>query len=151
MSFRALRRGTIAVLIVAAVPSIARAQSSDQTVCKDGTSTRQTGASACDGHGGVDDLKTSMLRRKRILMGEPKPAAKAPGADGPVTQAGTPAPAPRAGDATSRAPGADRDDYRYRPKNAVARCRDGTYDHGRGKKRKNICKHHGGIGRWYGR
>ena len=172
MSFRSLLRGSLAALIVAAIPTIARAQSPDQTVCKDGTSTPQTGASACDGRGGVDDLKTAVLRRKRILMNEPKPAAKAPEANAPVTQAGTPAPAPRAGDAAaprlpaavppdsparersnakSRAPGAYRDDYRHRPKNAVARCRDGTYDHGRGKPRRNICKHHGGIGRWYGR
>jgi uncharacterized protein DUF3761 len=163
MPFRSLLRGATVALIVAAIPSIARAQSSDQTVCKDGTTSRQTSASACDGHGGVDDLKTSMLRRKRILMGEPKPAVKAPESETPVTQAGTPAPAPRAGDAAApRLPApvppdsparerSNRDDYRYRPRNAVARCRDGTYDHGRGKKRKNICKHHGGIARWYGR
>ena len=172
MSFRSLLRGTLVALMIAAVPRIARAQSSDQTVCKDGTSTPQTGASACDGHGGVDAIKTTVLRRQRFLLREAKPTAKVPESNAPVTQAGTPAPAPRAGDdaaprlpaavppdsparersnAKSRAPGAYRDDYRYRPKNAVARCRDGSYDHGRGKKRKNICKHHGGIARWYGR
>lgn len=162
MLFRSLVRGATAALIVAAIPTIAKAQSSDNTVCKDGTSTPKTGGSACDGHGGVDDLKTAMLRRKRILIGE-KPGAKAPESEAPVTQAGTPAPAPRAGDAAApRLPvpvppdspereRSHRDDYRYRPKNAVARCRDGSYDHGRGKKRKNICKHHGGIARWYGR
>lgn len=159
MSAQSLVRVTLAALIVAALPAIARAQSPDQTVCKDGTSSKQTGSNACDGHGGIDDLKTAMLRRKRVLMGEPKQA----GGESRTSDAATKAtPAPPRAPATeahdeprvSQA-GTPSDDGRarghVRPKNAVARCRDGTYDYGRGKKTRNICKHHGGIGRWYGR
>ena len=169
MSISSLARIALSLFVAAAVvPAVAKGQAPDQAVCKDGTTTKQTGAAACDAHGGVDKIKTAVLRRTGVSTGEPKQGASespapvsAPASE--VQRAGDhsaprlPAsvsddsPARARSNGKSRAPSAYGDRDRRRPRNAVARCRDGTYDYGKGKKLKNVCKHHRGVGRWYGR
>jgi hypothetical protein len=80
--------GSAAVaLIGVAIPSAARAQGSWKTACNDGTITNATGASACDGHGGIHKVHSTILHRSPAHTTKPSVPVR-------VAQAGTPAPAP---------------------------------------------------------
>src|SRR5689334_305760 len=81
MSFPRFMVGA-AVALVVALPAAARAQSTVRTACNDGTTTSSMASNACEGHGGMNKAKTSVLRRS--------PAAR-PREAGRVAQAGSPA------------------------------------------------------------
>ena len=132
-------------LISVAVPSPARAQGSWKTACNDGTHTNVTGANACDGHGGIHKVNSTILHRAPSHTTKPSVPAR-------VTQAGTPAPAPAAKPKYEERRGwrwnrrhDERREERREEKHRRIRCRDGRYDTIEGKaKGREVCKHHGG-------
>jgi hypothetical protein len=123
-----------AALVIAALPAAAHAQAARRTACIDGSTTSHVDARACDGHGGINKVRTAALNR---AAENSEPAH--------VAQAGTPAPAKakphyeeRRGWRWSK-----HHDERKREEKRV-RCRDGRYESAEGKS-KNVCKHHGGL------
>ena len=150
MLFLLRARAALPALLLVALPALAAAQGADRTVCKDGTRRTSTAATACDGHGGINAVETSILRRTGVS--EEHPTTTAPKVEtrtADVEQAGRPSdrnhPHRRW---RGRYP--DRDERRAIPdpaRNARARCRDGSYAHENGNP-KNVCKHHGGVARW---
>ena len=130
----------LAIVVPALVtPALATAQSKPKTTsaaaanetkpknataqCKDGTySTAKTRQGACSKHGGV---ATWYADAKDAPKTESAPAAKTP----PTAGKGTAKPA---GDV---------------PKNATAKCKDGTYSFA--AQHSGACSHHGGVGEWY--
>ena len=165
MALRTL--ATAATILCIMLPLTAHGQSAAKTECNDGTRTTATGAHACDGHGGLHGVHTTILHRA--------PSGTQTREPGRVAQAGTPAPShdTRTGAAPEERRGwrwahrhDDRDDNRHseerrrdeerhrieerreRERDRV-RCRDGRYDevkrnHGKGKG-PEVCKHHGGV------
>lgn len=142
-----------AAIFFVVLPGTARAQTSGKTACNDGTTTTATGKSACDGHGGIHSVNSTILHRapSRTKTAETKQPAR-------VSQAGTPSP-DRA--ARNDRPYEERRGWRWgkhkdekRDKHDAkrhrVRCRDGRYEevkergngHGKGPE---ICKHHGGV------
>src|SRR5919197_1046397 len=77
-------RAAIAALILIALPTFAPAKEPDRTSCGDETKTASTARNACEGHGGIDAVKTSILRHRRTPERDPKPPTT-------VAQAGKPA------------------------------------------------------------
>jgi hypothetical protein len=132
--------GAAAVALMAATtPATAHAQAGWKTSCTDGTTTKATGANACDGHGGIHHVKTTIAHRAPSRTVRPGEPAR-------VAQAGTPAPGAKPhyeehrGWRWSR----HRDEARHEEKHRRVRCRDGREDTIEGKG-KQVCKHHGGV------
>jgi hypothetical protein len=147
MSLSRFLLGCAAVaLIGAAAPSVAGAQSSWKTACNDGTNTNATGANACDGHGGIHKVNSTILHHSPSRTTKPSVPAR-------VTQAGTPAPASATKPKYEEHRGwrwnrhreekrEERRDERHRR----VRCRDGRYEKVEGNANgRDVCKHHGGI------
>jgi hypothetical protein len=143
--------GSAAVaLIGAAAPSVAGAQGSWKTACNDGSTTNATGANACDGHGGIHKVNSTILHRAPSHTAHPSVPSR-------VTQAGTPAPAPAAKPTYEEHRGwrwkrhheekrEERREERREEKHRRVRCRDGRYETVEGKaKGHDVCKHHGGM------
>lgn len=132
-----------AAFVAATIPAAAHAQSGWKTSCNDGSTTTRTGANACDGHGGIHKVKTTIQHRT-------------PSRSGSVSQAGTPAPAPatkphyeeRRGWRWSRHHDEKRREEKREEKRDEkfrrVRCRDGRDEKVVGKG-NDVCKHHGGI------
>jgi hypothetical protein len=145
MSLSRFLLGSAAVaLIGVAVPSVARAQGSWKSACNDGTTTNATGANACDGHGGIHKVNSTILHRAPSHTTKPSVPAR-------VTQAGTPTTAPTAKPKYEEHRGwrwhrhrEEKREERRDEKHRRVRCRDGRYEKIEGKGR-DICKHHGGI------
>ena len=79
---RFISRTAAAALIAAVIPAVAHAQSG-KTACNDGTTTVATGANACDGHGGIHRVNSTILHRA------PARSAKKPTEPARVSPAGT--------------------------------------------------------------
>jgi len=143
MSFTRSIVGVAAVALIATLPTVASAQTRARTACKDGSTTTSMAANACDSHGGMDRGRTETLRRATAPETRRYP--------GPVTQAGTPEPAPAEKPRYAEHRGwrwhrhhdeprpEERNERRYR-------CRDGKVEtiHGKAKGRE-VCRHHGGL------
>lgn len=81
----ALRSIATAATILCVMSLAAHGQSAAKTECKDGTRTADMGSHACDGHGGVHAVHTTILRRAPSgTQAQTREPAR-------VTQAGTPA------------------------------------------------------------
>src|SRR5690242_17665998 len=80
---RFVSRTAAAALIAAVIPAVAHAQSG-KMACNDGTTSTATGASACDGHGGIDHVKSTILHKAPSRTARNTEPAR-------VSQAGTPA------------------------------------------------------------
>lgn len=78
MAFRAIV--TAATIVCLTIPVRAQAQNSAKTACNDGTATTASGSHACDGHGGIHHVHSTILHRA--------PSGAQQG--GTVSQAGTP-------------------------------------------------------------
>lgn len=132
--------GAAAVALIATLPAVASAQAHARTACKDGSTTTSMAANACDSHGGMDRGRTEAIRR-------------APSSETrhPVTQAGTPAPAPTNTPKYEEHRGwrwhRHHDESRKEERNERRyRCRDGKYETVHGEARgKEVCRHHGGL------
>ena len=124
-----------AIALVVALPAAAHAQGTYKTVCNDGKTVNATGSNACDMHGGIHKVNTTILHRA------PKKSEPAR-----VAQAGTPA------SAHSKPNYEERRGWRWKrhhdegkhPKHPRVRCRDGRWESAEGKG-KQVCKHHGGL------
>jgi hypothetical protein len=151
MSFSRFLLSSAAVALVAvAIPSAARAQGSLKTACNDGTTTNATGASACDGHGGIHRVNSAILHRAPARTTNSSAPSR-------VTQAGTPAPSSSAKPPYEEHRGwrwgrhreekrEARREERRDEKHRRVRCRDGRYENVDGKaKGHDVCKHHGGL------
>ena len=153
---RYISRTAAAALIAAVIPAIAHAQSGWKTACNDGTNTTATGANACDGHGGIHRVKTTILHKA------PSRTAKTPSEPAIVTQAGTPATKrdekpryeehrgwrwSRHRDERRAERREERREERRDEKHHRVRCRDGKYESVPPGKAKGheVCKHHGGV------
>ena len=148
---RFISRTAAAALIAAGIPAVAHAQA--KTACNDGTTTTATGANACDGHGGIHRVNTTILRKA------PSRTVKKPTEPARVAQAGTPAPnrdekpryEERRGWRWSRHHDEKREERREERREAEkhhrVRCRDGKYENVPPGKAKGheVCKHHGGV------
>src|SRR5690348_10561371 len=117
-----------AALVIAALPAAAHAQAARRTACIDGSTTSRVDAKACDGHGGINKVRTAALNRA---------AAKN---DAQVAQAGTPAPAKakphyeeRRGWRWAKHHDERRHDERRRDEHPRVRCHDGRYESAEGK------------------
>ena len=139
-----------AALIAAVIPVVAHAQSG-KTACNDGTTTTATGASACDGHGGIHRVNSTILHKA------PSRTAKRPTEPARVSQAGTPSVKrdekpqyeERRGWRWGRHHDEKREERREErreEKHHRVRCRDGKYENVPPGKAKGheVCKHHGG-------
>jgi hypothetical protein len=152
---RFISRAAAAALIAAMIPAVAYAQSG-KTACNDGTTTTATGANACDGHGGIHRVHTTILHKA------PSRTAKQPTEPARVSQAGTPAAKrdePRYEERRGWRWGRHRDEKREArreerreerredEKHHRVRCRDGKYENVPPGKAKGheVCKHHGGV------
>jgi hypothetical protein len=148
---RFLLGSAVVALIGATAPSAAGAQGSWKTACNDGSTTNATGANACDGHGGIHKVNSTILHRAPARTAHPSVPAR-------VTQAGTPAPAPAAKPKYEEHHGGwrwkrhheekreERREERREEKHRRVRCRDGRYETVEGKaKGRDVCKHHGGM------
>lgn len=161
---------TAATILCLTIPVRAHGQTAAKTACNDGTTTTATGARACDGHGGIHSVHSTILHRG------PSGTQQQPGR---ITQAGTPEATHDNSDraepeehrgwrwshrhddrADDRAEERRREEERRRAeerrakekrehRSARVRCRDGKYEHaknnhgnGRGP---DVCKHHGGV------
>ena len=143
---RFITRTAAAALIAAVIPAAAHAQA--KTACNDGTTTTATGANACDGHGGIHRVNTTILHKA------PARTAKKPSEPARVAQAGTPAPQreekpryeERRGWRWGRHHDEKREERREAEKHHRVRCRDGKYENVPPGKAKGheVCKHHGG-------
>jgi len=132
---RTIIRIAAAALVIAALPAAAHAQAARRTACIDGSTSSRVDAKACDGHGGINKVRTAALNR----------AAKN-NEHAQVAQAGTPAPAKAKPHYEERRGWrwAKHHDERRHDEHPRVRCRDGRYESAEGKG-KNVCKHHGGI------
>lgn len=74
---------TAATILCVILPAAAHGQNAAKTACNDGTATTATGADACNGHGGVNRVHTTIVRRAPSGTQAHEPTR--------VTQAGTPA------------------------------------------------------------
>jgi hypothetical protein len=125
-----------AVALVVALPAAARAQATVRTACNDGTTTSSMASNVCEGHGGMNKAKTTVLRRSPAA--QQREAAR-------VAQAGSPAASnkpryeERRGWRWHRREEEKREAARHR-----VRCRDGRWENAHGKG-KEVCKHHGGL------
>ena len=124
-----------AIALVVALPAAARAQATYKTVCNDGQTVNATGSNACDMHGGIHKVHTTIAHRAPSAKKQ-EPAR--------VAQAGKPE------DANKR-PYEERRGWRWgrrhedeRAKHHRVRCKDGRWENGKGKG-KEVCKHHGGL------
>ena len=148
---RFISRTAAAALIAAVTPAVAHAQSG-KTACNDGTTTTATGANACDGHGGIHRVRTTILHKA------PSSTAKTSTEPARVSQAGTPAAKrdekPRYEERRGWRWGRHRDEKREErreerreeERHHRIRCRDGKYENVPPGKAKGheVCKHHGG-------
>jgi len=149
---RFISRTAAAALIAAVIPAVAYAQSG-KTACNDGTTTAATGANACDGHGGIHRVHTTILNKA------PSRTAKTPTEPARVSQAGTPAAKrdekPRYEERRGWRWGRHRDEKREErreerreeERHHRVRCRDGKYENVTPGKAKGheVCKHHSGV------
>ena len=140
-----------AALIAAVIPAVAHAQSG-KTACNDGSTTPATGANACDGHGGIHRVNSTILHRAPS-----RTTKKTPTEPARVSQAGTPATKrdekPRYEERRGWRWGRHHDEKREErreerreEKHHRVRCRDGKYENVPPGKAKGheVCKHHGG-------
>lgn len=82
---------TAATILCVVLPMRAHAQSAAKTECNDGTRTTATGTSACDGHGGIHHVHSTILHRAPSgTQTQTREPAR-------VSQAGTPGTASRDG------------------------------------------------------
>src|SRR5947209_12895622 len=140
MSLTRIIAGAAAVAFIAgAIPAAAHAQGAWKTACKDGTTTSATGANACDGHGGIHHVNSTIQHRR--------PSSSTKSAPGRVAQAGTAASSSkphyeeRRGWRWGRHHEEERRDEkreerreeRRDEKHRRVRCRDGKYDKEVGK------------------
>ena len=130
-----------AAFIGIAIPAAAHAQA--KTACKDGTTTTATGAKACEGHGGIHGVHTTINNRAPSRSTKPTEVPR-------VAQAGVPKAdrqeRPRYEERRGWRWGRHHDDDKkgHDEKHRRVRCRDGKWDKVVGKGRE-VCKHHGGI------
>jgi len=149
---RFISRTAAAALIAAAIPAAAHAQSG-KMACNDGTTTSATGANACDGHGGIHHVNSTILHKAPS-----RTAKKIPTEPARVAQAGTPAARrdekPRYEERRGWRWGRHHDEKREErreerreEKHHRVRCRDGKYENVPPGKAKGheVCKHHGGV------
>jgi|SRR5438105_9270186 len=127
-----------AALVIAILPAASHAQSGRRTACNDGSTITAAGSNACDGHGGVNKARTTVINRAPLKHTESTR----------VAQAGTPAPEKHAKAQYEERRGwrwqRHRDEHRRAEKEARVRCRDGRYESAQGKG-KEVCKHHRGV------
>ena len=146
---RFIIRTAAAALIAAVIPAVAHAQSG-KTACNDGTTTAATGANACDGHGGIHRVNSTILHRAPS-----RTAKKTPTEPARVSQAGTPNERrdenpryeERRGWRWGRRQHDEKREERRDEKHHRVRCRDGEYEKVPPGKAKGheVCKHHGGV------
>jgi hypothetical protein len=146
-----------AALLAAVLPIAAHAQATRRTACNDGSTTSSVGSNACDGHGGINKGKTSLINRT------PRHTET-----GHVAQAGTPTSSAhtpyeeRRGwrwghkddkrDAERRREDERRreeerrrvEERRRAERHDRVKCRDGRFESAKGKG-KAVCKNHGGL------
>jgi len=148
---RFISRTAAAALIAAVIPAVAHAQA--KTACNDGTTTTATGANACDGHGGIHRVNTTILHKA------PSRTAKKPTEAARVAQAGTPTAKRDEKPQYEERRGwrwrrhhdekreERREERREEEKHQRVRCRDGKYEKVPPGKAKGheVCKHHGGV------
>ena len=142
---RFLSRTAAAALLAAVIPAVAHAQSG-KTACNDGTTTTATGANACDGHGGIHRVNSTILHKA------PSHTAKRPTDPARVSQAGTPAKrdeTPRYEERRGWRWGRHHDEKREErreERHHRVRCRDGKYENVPPGKAKGhvVCRRHGG-------
>jgi hypothetical protein len=154
---RFISRTAAAALIAAMIPAVAHAQSG-KTACNDGSTTSATGANACDGHGGIHRVNSTILHKAPSRTAK-SPAAKTPTEPARVSQAGTPDARRdekpryeerrgwRWGRHRDERREARREERREEEKHHRVRCRDGKYENVPPGKAKGheVCKHHGGV------
>ena len=114
-----------APLLMFAMTLPSHADSTDATLCKDGTPSAKSGRGACSGHGGVQKMGAK--------------AAAAPAAASAMPAA-APAAAAKAA-AGEKEAGMD-------PTGATAKCKDGTFS--KAKTHTGACSRHGGVADWMG-
>jgi len=126
-----------AIALVVALPAAARAQGTYKTICNDGKTVNASGQNACDMHGGIHKVRTTVLHRS--------PSAKRQGEPARVAQAGTPAPGAKPNYEERRGwRWHHRHEEEKHAKHHRVRCRDGRSESADGKG-KEVCKHHGGL------
>ncbi|HKW47565.1 MAG TPA: hypothetical protein VJN70_08965 [Gemmatimonadaceae bacterium] len=138
-----------AALLVAVLPFAAHAQAPRRTACNDGSTTGSVSSNACDGHGGINKARTTVLNRAPARHTE----------TGHVAQAGTPAPSAkpryeeRRGWRWGRRDDHKRDEERRREderrreeerRHGRVKCRDGRFENAK-EKGHAVCKNHGGL------
>ena len=150
---RSIFAAATTALLIAVLPMAAHAQATRRSACNDDSTVSSVDSKACDGHGGINKGKTTLINRS--------PAKRAE--TGHVAQAGTPASGAhpryeeRRGwrwahrhddhkrDEERRREERRREEERRRAeKHDRVRCRDGRYETAKGKG-KEVCKHHGGL------
>ena len=147
---RSLTGVVTTALLVAVLPIAAHAQATRRTACNDGSTTSSVGNSVCDGHGGINKGKTTLINRSPAKHSE----------TGHVAQAGTPSKAQPRYEERRGWRWAHKDDKREAERRREedrrreeerrraerhdrVKCRDGRYENAKGKG-KGICKKHGG-------
>ncbi len=135
---------TAVALIALAISGGRLSAQGTTSVCKDGTTSATSGKGACSGHGGVDAKATAAASKKGA---RPAPTAakttaataakSAPATVDPAAASKT-APAAKSAPATKTASASEKD-----PKDAVAKCKDGTYSHQ--ATHQGACSRHGGV------
>jgi hypothetical protein len=126
-----------AVALVVALPVTAHAQGTYKTACNDGTTVNATGSNACDMHGGIHKVRTTILHRA--------PSAKKQSDAARVAQAGTPAQADKQHYEERRGwRWQHRREEERHAKHQRLRCKDGNWVNAKGQG-KGICKNHGGV------
>ena len=115
--------------------------------CKDGTfSEAKTKRGACSGHGGVKTWFADSSAKSDIKSAgkATKEAAKDTGA---AVKDATKAAGKAAKEGTKAAANAVKGKPSDAPKDATAKCKDGTYSHA--AQHRGACSNHGGVAEWY--
>lgn len=128
-------------LALASSPAVAqaKAKSTAQSICKDGTTSTATGRGACSSHGGVDTLATAAAQKSAKAEKAKVAASKTSGDSTQAAHADA-----KAKRAESKAAKAETK-AEHDSTGATALCKDGTYWHA--KNTQGACARHGGVQR----